>query len=505
MSQPTRPEAEITHEKFSLPLFLATVAATLACLLAVVRFGFPGAWSQQVGASWGSAVVAFLAVSLLNCFVEYFFHRYLLHTSAIPIVSRLYRQHTLHHSLTRIGRKRTADGRSLLVIENVFPIIEPSQGEASFFPWYTLAVFAAVISPILAVAQILLPSFPWFLSGFGALAVSLVLYELFHAANHWPMSVWEPLIQSRVWGWFWRPAYSFHLRHHAVIDCNESISGFFGLPLADWALRTCMIPKTVYADGEDWSEEKFQRPRPRLLIRILDRWAGQSMRRGRAAAAAGTVKTPARENSLDEKVVVGLTYGVGLAVSIAGLTLLIVFASLRGDAWHVVSFAVFGLALVTLHTVLTLYHAWRSERGRWLIRRLGHVAGFLLVAGTYTPFLLTNLRGPLGWTALGAAWGLCGAGAVFQLVWGERFRFSRALRWLTAGWLLAMVLKPMMHSVPAGGLWLLVAGGLCYGISVAFPRWRELRYPQAFRQGLVVMGGACHILAVLLFLLPAAS
>jgi hemolysin III len=170
-----------------------------------------------------------------------------------------------------------------------------------------------------------------------------------------------------------------------------------------------------------------------------------------------------------------------------------------------VSFAVFGLTLVTLHTLLTLYHAWRNERARWVMGRLGSVAGFILVAATYTPFLLTNLRGPAGWTLFGAAWGLCGAGAVFQLIWGERFRYSRALRWLTAGWILAMVLKPMIASVPLGALWLLVAGGLCYMISVSFARWRKLKYHHSFRHGFVVMGGVCHVLAALLFLLPAAS
>ena len=86
-------------------------------------------------------------------------------------------------------------------------------------------------------------------------------------------------------------------------------------------------------------------------------------------------------------------------------------ASARGDAWHVVSFTVFGLTLLALYTISTLYHARRSRRGEGLFQRLNHVAIFLLIAGTYTPFLLTHLRGPWGWTWFGIIWGLCGAGA----------------------------------------------------------------------------------------------
>lgn len=488
-----------SHERFSVPLFLLTVAATLVVLLGLLRVGFPTVWAQQFRASFGHALAAFFIVSLLNCFLEYFFHRYFLHTAAVPLLGHLYRQHTLHHALTRIGKRRTAGGKWLSTIENIFPIVEASQGEASFFPWYTLAAFAAVLWPVLAAAQCFLPAFPWFFSGLAALASSLILYELFHAANHWPLSTWEPLIAHPRWGRLWRPAYAFHLRHHAVPDCNESISGFFGLPLADWLFRTCLIPKTIYADGEEWLPEKFASPHPRGLIRLLDRWSEESVRRRRTAA-----RSPARPHSRGEKLGIGLAHGIGLALNLAGLTLLLFFSQTRGcDVWHIAGFAVFGLTLLGLHTVLTLDHAWRSDFGRRLTDRLRHAAGYILVAGTFTPFLLTDLRGPRGWTVFGLAWGLCGIGSVCHLVWGERFRIGRALRWLTAGWLLALVLKPMIASVPSGALGLLAAGVLCYGAAVIFAPLRRLSYHQTMRHACIMLGGLCHILAVLLFLLPA--
>ena len=505
--------AHADTEEFSLPLFVLTVLATLAGLVSAIRLFVPDVWAAQFMAPLWKGVVAFLLVSLVNCFIEYFFHRYVLHLPASPLLRRLYKQHTLHHALTRIARKQSRDGRGILFIENKFPIVEPEQGEASFFPWYSLTIFALLLSPLLALLQWQFPSFPWFFGGFAALAVSLTLYEVLHAINHWPFEKWAPLIQHRRWGWFWRPAYAFHLRHHAVTDCNESISGFFGLPIADWIFATCVIPQTIYAEGEEWTPDKFRSPTPRWLIRRLDTWAERVVQRRRDRATVGSAppieaadpvpEAPrVREYSRGEEIANWVTHGIGLAASVAGLTLLIVFASLRGDAWHVVSFTVFGLTLLVLYTASTLYHMQRSDRAKAIFRKLDHAAIFLLIAGTYTPFLLTHLRGPWGWTLFGIIWGLCGAGAVFQLFFGERYRLSSTLAYLFVGWLIVLALKPMITHVPHGGLWLLLAGGLCYTLGVVFYLWRRLRYHHAAWHTFVLGGSTCHYLAVLLFLLP---
>lgn len=503
-SSPESPHAKI--EKFSLPLFALTVVLTLAGLLALLGWLAPTVWQAQFVAPAWKVLVAFLGISLVNCFMEYFFHRYVLHTPAIPLLRRLYKQHTLHHALTRIARRPGSDGRGFLVVENKFPIVEPEQGEASFFPWYSLAVFALVLTPLLALLHWLLPSYPWFLGGFAALAVSITLYEVLHAINHWPFEVWEPLITHRIWGRFWRPAYAFHLRHHAVIDCNESISGFFGLPVADWMFRTCVMPKTVYADGEEWTSAKFQAPQPRWLIRQLDAWANRVVAHRRQQALAPTSSSAAdsvgRPFTRGEEIANWVTHGIGLVASILGLTLLIVLSSLRGNTWHVVSFTVFGLTLLVLYAASTLYHAQRRDRARRLFQRLDHAAIFLLIAGTYTPFLLTHLRGPWGWSLFGVIWGLCGAGAVFRLVCGERYRRASPLAYIFLGWLIVVALEPMLTRVPLQSLWLLLAGGVCYTVGVLFYRWQRLRYHHAVWHLFVLGGSSCHYLAVLFLLSP---
>ena len=494
------------HEEFSLPLFLLTVVVTLVGLLAIFRFAAPAVWDQQLIAPWWKFAAAFLAVLLLNCFFEFFFHRYVLHLPAIPGLQRLYRQHTLHHALTRIARKPTKDGRGVLFVENKFPIVEVEQGEGSFFPWYTLTVFAFVLSPAFILAHWIWPTFPWFLGGLAALTTSLILYEVLHAINHWPFETWAPLIEHRRWGFFWRPVYSFHLRHHAVIDCNESVSGFFGLPVADWTFGTCLIPRTIYADGEEWKPENFVAPRPCGLIRWLDALANRVVETRRALRANNVPESlPHRAYSRGEEMANWLTHGIGAILSVVALTLLIIFASTRGDAWHVVSFTVFGLSLLVLYTASTLYHLSRHEGRRRLLRRIDQAAIFLLIAGSYTPFVLTNLRGPWGWTLFGIIWTLCGAGALLKFFGAGRFRAASIIAYLFAGWLIVVAAKPLLASVPQAGLWLLLAGGVCYTVGILFYKWWQLRFHHAFWHGFVLGGSTCHFLAVLLFLTPRAG
>lgn len=498
------PARTAKEEEFSLPLFAATVLISLAVLFAGLRFAAPAVWDAQFAAPLWKAVAVFLGLSMVTCFMEFFFHRYILHLPAIPGLGRLYRQHTLHHALTRIGRGTMKNGRRIMVVENKFPILGPEQKEGSFFPWFAMLGFALFILPLLVVLNWLMPSFPWIAAGFLTVAVSLAIYEVWHAINHWTLDIWLPLMEHRVWGGFWRAIYSFHLRHHAVIDCNESVSGFFGLPVADWVFGTCIMPRTIYADGEEWRAENFVAPRPRAVIRWLDRLAQDAIQQRRRELAeknsATALTTP--QYSRGEEIANWVTHGLGAVASVAGLTFLIVFASIRGDAWHVVSFTVFGLTLLCLYTASTLYHLSHSERRRLLFRRLGHAAIFLVIAGTYTPFLVTHLSGPWAWTLFGAIWGLCIAGAVFKLFFAGRNRFGAPVACLAAGWLIVMTLKPILATLPNPGLWLLIGGLVCYGVGMIFYRWHQLRYHHAFWHAAVLGGSTCHFLAVLLFVTP---
>jgi len=198
-----------------------------------------------------------------------------------------------------------------------------------------------------------------------------------------------------------------------------------------------------------------------------------------------------------------VTHGVGIGLSVVGLALLVLAASRRGDAWHLASFTVFGLALILLYTASTVYHLARSERWRGFFQKVDHAAIFLLIAGTYTPLLLTSLRGPWGWPLFGVIWALCGSGAVLQFLPGEPLPWMKSTRiYLAAGWLIVVALVPLVSKFPMGGLLLLLAGGLCYTSGVVFYRWHRLPYHHAIWHLFVLGGSACHFFAVLLFTLP---
>ncbi len=206
-----------------------------------------------------------------------------------------------------------------------------------------------------------------------------------------------------------------------------------------------------------------------------------------------------------EELANSLTHGLGAALSVAGLVLLVVSASRHGTAWHVVSSAIFGATLVLLYSSSTLYHSSRSERLKRLLQKFDHAAIFLLIAGTYTPFMLVTLRGPWGWSLFGVIWGLALAGVVLKFWHAGRFTVVSTLIYVAMGWLVMIALRPLMAALPAGGLRLLVAGGLCYTGGAGVYLWHRLPYHHALWHLCVLGGSACHWAAVFFFVLPAAG
>jgi hemolysin III len=212
-----------------------------------------------------------------------------------------------------------------------------------------------------------------------------------------------------------------------------------------------------------------------------------------------------RSYSLAEEVAHAITHGVGLLLTVAGLAILVTLASLRGDAWHVVSTSIYGAMLVLLYAASTLYHATWSPRAKGLFRSLDHSAIYLLIAGTYTPFTLVNLRGGWGWALFGVVWGLAIFGVVMETVARPRVRTASVVLYLGLGWLVAIAVKPLLDSVPVGGIVLLLLGGLAYTGGVVFFGWKRLPYHHAVWHVFVMAGSAFHYFAVLFYVIPRAG
>jgi hemolysin III len=200
-----------------------------------------------------------------------------------------------------------------------------------------------------------------------------------------------------------------------------------------------------------------------------------------------------------------LTHGFGAALSVAGLILLVVYAARFGTAWHVTSTAIFGSTLVLLYTSSTLYHSFRGEQTRQLLQKFDHAAIFLLIAGTYTPFTLVTLRGPWGWSLFGVVWGLALVGVSLKFWFAGRFRLVSTIIYLGMGWLVMVAIKPLLAALPAGGMRLLVAGGLCYTGGAVFYLWKQLPYQHAIWHLFVLGGSTCHWAAIFLHVVPAAA
>ncbi len=264
---------EDKHEHFSLLSFVTTIIVSFVLSLIMVRIIAPDVWRVQIEASWLSIALVFLGFHLFNAFGEYFFHRYVLHSPLVPGLYTFYKSHTRHHGLTHVVlRKVQGTDTKEGIVENVYPILEEKQHEASFFPWYSYIVFTIIGCSLYIPLQLLLPQSPIILGAFLSVAWSLSLYEILHAIQHWSLEKWRPLLQSKRFGVMWKKVYGFHLRHHADILSNESISGFFGIPIADFVFGTWVNPATLYPHGERGHAEAFVPPPPRF-IGWLDRIA----------------------------------------------------------------------------------------------------------------------------------------------------------------------------------------------------------------------------------------
>lgn len=200
--------------------------------------------------------------------------------------------------------------------------------------------------------------------------------------------------------------------------------------------------------------------------------------------------------TLGEEIANSITHGIGAVLSIVGLTVLIVLAAIYGDTWRVISFSIYGLTLIILYLISTLYHSFPQPRVKRIFQTLDHAAIYLLIAGTYTPFLLITIRGPLGWTLLAVIWGLAMLGVIWKLCFMSRFRFVATGAYLLMGWLIVIAIKPMLANLTTMGMSLILAGGIVYSLGVLFYVWRRLPYNHAIWHLFVLVASICHFFAI---------
>lgn len=210
-----------------------------------------------------------------------------------------------------------------------------------------------------------------------------------------------------------------------------------------------------------------------------------------------------RDYTVGEEIANSITHGVGVAFSIVALTLLVAFSF--KDPWALASGIVFGISLILLYTGSTLYHAIPFPRARHVFKIIDHSAIYLLIAGSYTPFTLVTMRDDGGWWMFAVVWVLAAVGISTEAFWTYRPRWLSAVVYLFMGWLAVFMIAPLRASLAPAGLWLLVAGGLCYTLGTVFYVYKRIPYFHMVWHLWVLAGSVCHFLAVLLYVIPSSS
>jgi len=188
-------------------------------------------------------------------------------------------------------------------------------------------------------------------------------------------------------------------------------------------------------------------------------------------------------------------------LALAGAAYLIA-ASTRGTVWNVVSCSIYGVTLVLVYLCSTLYHSLVRTRARHVFLVLDHAAIYLLIAGTYTPFTLVSLRGPLGWWLFGIVWSLALAGVVFKSFAAGRFAVASAVIYLFMGWFIVFAARPLIRAISWQGVMWIAAGGLAYTLGIVFFAMDHRRYFHAMWHVFVLAGSVLHYLGVLFYVVP---
>ncbi len=203
-----------------------------------------------------------------------------------------------------------------------------------------------------------------------------------------------------------------------------------------------------------------------------------------------------------EEVANAITHGIGALLSVAALVLLIVFAAMKGTAWHVVSFTIYGSAMLLLYVSSTLVHSFPEGKVKNWFEIMDHSCIYIFIAGTYTPILFNVVQGTTGWVLFGIVWGVALAGVVFKSFFASRFLFTSTLLYIAMGWIIVFAWGPLVDNLAPGGLKLLIGGGLLYTVGTVFYMWRSFPYHHAVWHLFVLGGSVLHFFAILLYVLP---
>jgi hemolysin III len=196
-----------------------------------------------------------------------------------------------------------------------------------------------------------------------------------------------------------------------------------------------------------------------------------------------------------------ISHAIGLVFSVVGLVLMLIRADASGDALHIVSAVIFGASLIALYAASTFYHSAKDPKLRSRLRIVDHATIYILIAGTYTPFTLVTLDGWIGWTIFGVSWGMALTGVILKLFFTGKYNLLSTLMYVFMGWIIIFAIKPLVSSLPPGGVSWLLAGGLAYTAGAVLYSIKKIKFNHAIFHLFVLLGSVCHFVSVYFYVL----
>jgi len=198
-----------------------------------------------------------------------------------------------------------------------------------------------------------------------------------------------------------------------------------------------------------------------------------------------------------EEIANSLSHGIGIMLAIAGTVLLVVRSAIHGNAWHIVTYSIFGAGLIYLYTASTLFHGAMNVRVKYLLNRFDHSSIYILIAATYTPFSLVGINGAFGWVIFGLVWAMAVAGVIFKIwFYSPKYRTISAWLYVVMGWLGIIAVVPIVRNVPNTSLWFLLAGCLAYFASIVFYLKEDIPFGHGVFHLFIIGGSVCHFFSL---------
>lgn len=204
-----------------------------------------------------------------------------------------------------------------------------------------------------------------------------------------------------------------------------------------------------------------------------------------------------RKQSLEEEFANSISHGFGILFSIIAISLLVTLSVLNGNTMDVVSCSIFGASILLLYTFSTLYHATPEPKIKAWLRTFDHIGIYLLIAGTYTPFLMMAVKGTIGWIFFGIVWSLAVFGIVFKIFFIHRFKRASLILYLGMGWMGVLLIKPMLENLSTYALTLVAAGGISYTLGTIFYTRPQMRFAHTIWHLFVLLGTILHFMAIM--------